>query len=91
MSWQQHDEFVDLAQSRHVVVFKNRDTGEQHHLMNFFSLTKCPTCGNVQPGTPADFDKAKADTLAALNAHHRQSLAYREQHKNVRLGTAPKP
>jgi hypothetical protein len=90
MSWTIHDEFIDLSQARHVVVFKNRDTGTEHHLINLFGLKACPTCGTVKASEPVDFEKLKSDTLATLNAHHRTMLQYREKHSRVRLGTEPK-
>ncbi len=93
MSWKVKDEYLDLAQARHVVVFHNQDTGAEHHLLHEFSLPACPHCGVVQaqPGQLLDFEKVKADTLAKLHAHHRAVMNYREKHLRVRLGSAPLP
>lgn len=91
MSWAEHDEFIDLARGRHVVVYRNKDTGQEHHLVNLIHLDSCPHCGAIKQGAePADFAKLKADTLAQLRAHHKILLQYREKHPYARLGTEPK-
>jgi hypothetical protein len=91
MSWTIYDEFIDLARARHVVIYRNADTGAEHQLSQEFNLPSCPHCGMLQGGTePVDFLKLKADTLTALHVHHRTLLNYREKHPNVRLGDAPK-
>ena len=101
--WQVKDEWIDLAQARHVVVFHNPDVlvpGAQpgklvpveHHLINEFKLTACPHCGQVKTtdtGEPVDFVQVKADTLAALNAHHKTLMDYREKHPGATIRTAP--
>lgn len=93
MSWKIHDEFIDSEQGRHVVIFKNADTGAEHHLIHHFHMDACPHCGrpNEKHETePIDFHKVKADTLQSLQDHHRKVAAYREKHPQVRLGAAPK-
>jgi hypothetical protein len=90
MSWAIQDEWFDLAKSRHVVLVKNRDTGEELHLIHSFPPKVCETCGAIGPATPIDFEKYKTQKLVELNAHHRQSLAYAEQHPHVRKDTGPK-
>ena len=88
--WKQHDEFIDLAQARHVVIYKNSDTGAEHHLIHHFNLDACPTCGRTNPTHPVDFHAEKEKKLAELNAHHRSLLDYRSKHPHVRLGNQPK-
>lgn len=93
MAWQIKDEFIDLAKARHVVIFHNPDTGSEHHLVHHFNLAACPHCGVPKVGSdknPIDFHQKKAETLAALHAHHQTLLRYRELHPRVRLGTEPK-
>jgi hypothetical protein len=93
MAWRIHDEFIDLPQGRHVVVFHNPDTGAEHQLIHQFHLDVCPHCGHpnvTEEGEPIDFHQIKADTLEALNEHHQKSMAYREKHPHVRLGSEPK-
>jgi hypothetical protein len=93
MSWAIHDEFVDFGNFRHTVIFKNRDTGAEHHLIHEFKLHSCPHCGVVktQPnGEPIDFALLKAETLAALQAHHKTVLQYGEKHVNIRRGSERK-
>lgn len=88
MSWRIKDEFLDLARARHVVIFHNPDSGAEHHLVHEFKLAACPHCGVSKTdaaGDPLDFQKIKVDTLAALQAHHKSVLQYREKHPNVRL------
>lgn len=90
MSWKLHDEAIDLVQGQHTVIFKNSDTGMEHHVINIIGIAACPTCGRVQQNSmmPAeDFQKLKDDTLTALNAHHKAMLAYRAQHSRARLIT----
>lgn len=68
MAWQIKDEWIDLAQGKHVVVFHNPDVlvpsrsssllsvPVEHHLMHEFKLPSCPHCGHVkrkQPQAPA--------------------------------------
>jgi hypothetical protein len=85
MSWKEAEEFIDLATSRHVQVYKNADTGDVHHLIHYFQIPKCETCGAIHgPASFEDFQKKKDETLAALNAHHRQVLQYAEKHPRVR-------
>ena len=84
MAWILKDEFIDLAQARHVVIFHNPDTGAEHHLVNAFGLPSCPHCGHVKAAVGVDFHKVKADTLTALNEHHQQVMRYREQHPGVK-------
>lgn len=103
MAWAIKDEWIDLAQARHVVVFHNPDVlvaqpngkmaPAEHHLINEFKLAACPHCGQVKTDAknePVDFHKTKADTLTALNAHHKQLMAYTGQHRGVRMGTGPR-
>lgn len=90
MSWHIHDEFIDLKQARHVVVFRNRDTGAEHQLIHLFGLNACPACGAVKPSVPVDFEQHKAKILSDLNAHHKTVLQYKELHAHVRAGTEPK-
>jgi len=91
MAWLIKDEWLDLAQARHVVIFHNPDTKAEHHLIHHFNLKACPTCGqaNEQPA-PVDFEKLKADTLASLKAHHQTVMQYRNKFSHVRLGNGPK-
>jgi len=92
MAWKIKDEWLDLAQAQHYVVFHNPDIGAEHHLIHSFKLDACPTCGQPKDSTgPVDFEAVKASTLAALNAHHTQVMQYREKHSRVRLGSGPKP
>ena len=86
MSWRITDEHIDLARCRHVVIFKNHDTGGEHHLVYEFKLNACAHCGRPQDQIAAvDFDKVKADTLESLNAHHNQVMEYRAKHPRVRV------
>ena len=105
MAWQIKDEWIDLAQARHVVVFHNPDVlvpptsgvGKhvpvEHHLIHEFKLASCPHCGHVKTddqGESVDFLKVKADIHAALNAHYGTLMQYRELHPGVRIGNGPK-
>lgn len=88
--WKVKDEFIDLAQARHVVIFHNQDTGAEHHLIHHFNVNACPTCGHVKQNTEGtDFQKVKVDTLLSLNDHHKRLMQYREKHPHVRLGNGP--
>lgn len=92
MSYKIKDEFMDLAAGRHVVIFHNADTGHEHHLINHFNVKACPTCGLPKPGANGelvDFAQIKADTLAALEAHHKQVMDYRSKHAHVRIRSKP--
>lgn len=94
MSWRIKDEFISLAQARHVVIFHNPDTKAEHHLIHEFNVKACPHCGTPHHdanGELLDFEKLKAETLAALTAHHAKVMQYRAKHKHVRIGDAPKP
>lgn len=92
MAWKIKDEWIDLRQSRHVVLFHNPDTGAEHQLIHEFNVPACPHCGHPHmiEQKPVDFESIKAEVHAALHAHHRRSMEYHEKHKNVRLGTGPK-
>lgn len=91
MSWKIKEEYIDLAQSRHVVIFHNSDTKLEHHLVHHLSLGCCPACGDVKSSNePMDFARWKADTLAALNDHHRRVMKYKELHAGVELRSKPK-
>ncbi len=93
MSWKLKDEWIDLAQARHVAIFHNPDTSAEHHLIHEFKLDACPHCGVTKVNEKQeaiDFHEIKTATLKALNAHHRSLMAYRELHPNVRLASGPK-
>jgi hypothetical protein len=104
MAWKIKDEWIDLAQGHHRVVFHNPDvlvphpeTGAQvpveHHLVHHFKLKSCPTCGHARHNAeeePIDFHQTKADVHRALHEHHNQIMRYRELHPNVRIGHGPK-
>ncbi len=93
MAWQIKDEWIDLAQARHTVIFHNPDTAAEHHLIHEFNLVACPHCGVPRIDSawkPIDFEKMKTDTFAKLNAHHQTVMKYCAQHARVRLGTGPK-
>lgn len=85
MSWSIKDEYIELAQARHVVIYANKNGGE-HHLYHHFKMDACPHCGTVkEPGEPIDFHQVKRETLEALNAHHDRVMEYRKLHPNVRV------
>lgn len=92
MSWSIKDQYIDLTRSRHVVVFHNRDTNAEHHLINEFKFPSCPHCGQVNYTTqqPVDFNTVISNTLKQLNDHHRTVLQYKESFPQVRVGTEPK-
>lgn len=93
MAWLTKHEWIDLARARHVVIFHNPDTGQEHHLINEFALSACPHCGQskvTDAGERIDFQRVKIDTLKALNEHHKTLMQYREKHPNIRLGNGPK-
>ena len=58
MAWQIKDEFIDLAQAKHTVIYHNPDVlvdygrgkmePQEHHLIHDFSLNACPLCGAPQ-------------------------------------------
>jgi hypothetical protein len=63
MAWEIKDEWIDLAQAKHVVVFHNRDVmipadGKmvplEHHLINDLRLSTCPHCGQPKPVKTAE-------------------------------------
>ncbi len=105
MAWEIKEEWIDMAKARHYVIFHNTDVLEpaydgsgklipkQHHLIYEFKPWMNPA--NGQPNDPPmgpveDFAKIKAETLAKLQAHHKQQMQIREQHPRVRLGSGPK-
>lgn len=103
MAWEIRDEWIDLAQAKHFVIYHNKDVlvpdedGKpqpvEHHLVNQLKLNACPTCGHKKgetDGLTRDFAKDKADMHSALQAHHKQVMQYREKHPHVRLGSGPK-
>ena len=93
MAWQIKDEWIDLQQARHTVIFTNPDTGAEHHLIHEFNFVSCPHCGQAQPtlqNGKVDFDLIIQATLAQLNAHHQKAMEYYSKHRTVRLGTGPK-
>lgn len=103
MAWEIKDEWIDLSQGHHTVVFHNRDVlvdGDdgrpvpvEHHLKHQFKLDACPHCGHAKhnaEGEPLDFHKVKTDVHEALKAHHNTMMQYREKHAHVRLGSGPK-
>lgn len=106
MAWEIKDEWVDLAQGHHRVIFHNPDVlvpgrlrnmdvmvPVEHHLTHEFKLKACPHCGHAnadEQGEPIDFAKVKAEQQAALNAHHKQLMEYRAKHPQVRIGNGPK-
>lgn len=59
MSWAIKDEWIDLEQGRHYVIFHNPDikvvpasgvgthVPKEHHLVHSFQLPACPHCGKV--------------------------------------------
>lgn len=97
MSWQIKDEWIDLARARHVVVFHNPDLGpdaEPHLLIHEFNVKACAHCGHAKvdaQGEPLDFQQLKAETHAALNAHHSKVMKYRAKHPHVRIASEPQP
>lgn len=103
MSWSIKDEWIDLAQAHHVVVYHNPHVmiqGEDgkpapvtHVVTHAFNIEACPTCGHTkrtQAGEHVDFAEMKGSILNDLNGHHQSVMAYRELHKHVRLGSGPK-
>lgn len=58
MAWQIKDEWLDLAQAKHVVIYHNPeilvDAGgpkpvpQEHHLIHQFGIEACSTCGHVK-------------------------------------------
>lgn len=77
MAWQIKDEWIDLAQGKHVVVYHNPDilvdagggslTPQEHHLIHHFGVDACPHCGHVKESkdkrlkASVDGDKVKVD------------------------------
>lgn len=103
MAWEIRDEWINLAEARHYVVFHNKDvlvasdkTGKpmpvEHHLVHDFKLKACPHCGVAKAieGEAIDFQKTKHATLAALKTHHGTMMDYRAKHPHVRIGNGPK-
>ena len=92
MTWKIHDEFIDLPRARHVAIFRNAQTGGEHHIVYEFGLKKCAHCGRPHEdlnGELLDFRKIKDDTLEALNEHHAKVTKYRERHPHVALRSTP--
>ena len=73
MAWELKDEWIDLAQARHVVVFHNKDIEiatqkgssssqsprfAEHHLIHEFKLPACSHCGQVKEDAATDLDFA---------------------------------
>jgi hypothetical protein len=102
MAWEIKDEWIDLAQGHHKVIFHNPDVlvegwdnkprPVEHHLTHDFRLVACPHCGNAKAaeGEPLDFAKVKKQQHEALKAHHKKLMEYREKHPKVRIGSGPK-
>lgn len=97
MAWEQREEWVDLATSKHVVVFHNRDVlvdygrgkkePQEHHLIYDFRPWGVAE-GGAMKGADAvperlDFEQVKKDTLEALKAHHKLSMQHREKHPSA--------
>jgi hypothetical protein len=105
MAWKIKDEWIDLARSRHYVVFHNQDvleaaydgsgklTPKEHHLVYEFGPWTDPATGEFKDppmGPLLDMAKLKAETLAKLGAHHTLAMQVREKQPHVRLGSGPK-
>jgi hypothetical protein len=104
MTWHIREEWIDLAASRHVVIFHNPDVlvedyrgsgkmvPQEHHLIYEFGPWKDHATGTMKANQPQieDFAQHKVDTLAALQAHHQLVMQHRDAHKQVRLATGPK-
>lgn len=102
MAWKVKDEWIDIAQGKHTVVFHNPEVqvadgaggsmAAEHHLINHIGLDACPHCGVISPKdlvAPEEFKKIKAATLDQLNAAHHLRRQYAEKH-GVRIGSGPK-
>lgn len=91
MAWKIKDQWIDLQQAQHVILFHNPDTGQEHALVNPFKLQACPHCGHVKESQsqPGDFQKVADKELASLNDHHAQVMRYRERFPRVRIGNGP--
>ena len=58
MAWQIKDEWIDMAQSRHYVIYHNPDilvemkpgvkAPLEHHLIHEFKMDSCPHCGQIK-------------------------------------------
>lgn len=80
--WQIHDEFFDHASGMHVVIYRNRHSGERN-LLQIMTKVGCPTCGHVQVlDSLGDIDipATKAAHLENLNAIHENELAHAAKH-----------
>jgi hypothetical protein len=99
MAWQIKDEWIDLAQARHYVIYHNPDVlvekelGKkvpvEHHLINMIKSDPVKMMAANTKIDHKDFKAVKANMLAALNEHHQNLMQYRAQHPNVRIGTGP--
>jgi hypothetical protein len=96
MSWRLKDEWINLADRHHYVIFHNPDVlidygkglvPQEHHLMYSFDLAACPHCGAIHAiaGEPVDMEQVKVETLAMLNQHYRKAMAHREKHPRVAI------
>ena len=70
MAWKIKDEWIDLAQGKHVVIFHNTDIGAEHHLIHEFKLAACPHCGEVKP-TKEPAPRLVWDGEPMMAAHHK--------------------
>lgn len=75
MTWAIKDEWIDLAQAKHVVIYHNPDVlisaqagakpvPVEHHLIHDFASPACPHCGHIKEradliGTDESGGKAK--------------------------------
>jgi hypothetical protein len=100
MAWKTKDEWIDLAQARHYVIYHNPDilvekepgkkVPVEHHLINVIKSDLVKIAAASAKNDSKDFKAVKANMLAALNEHHQNLMQYRAQHPNVRIGTGPK-
>jgi len=91
MTWRIKDEWVDLAQARHVRILHNPDTNAEHQLIYEFGVWKCHHCGHPKDTPLEDFNAHTTRVLATLNEDHQKRIAvHMAKHPNVRKGTGPK-
>lgn len=81
MSFQIHEQYLDLESGHHVV--KLRDGKKEHIVQWPVGIDSCPTCGHVHPKTNLDEIDPKAmvaEVIESINQSHTNMHEYAKKH-----------
>ena len=93
MAWQIKDEWIDLAQAKHTVIFHNPDVmvnmdrgkmePQEHSIVNDFTLPCCKTCGmpdtNSESKVQRSIDDFEKNKAGMLAALHTHHRQIRQK------------